>query len=79
VTLRFDSPFWASDFRCSEVAPDAEAWLLSEDDVFCSGEVPFMIAVDVVDKPITELVCVSEEMLGHAYVGFLNRRSGILP
>jgi hypothetical protein len=36
-------------------------------------------AVEVVNKPITELVCVSEEMLGHAYVGFLNRRSGILP
>jgi hypothetical protein len=57
-----------------EKAPEAEVWLLSENDVFCLGEVPFMIAVEVVEGPTTELVCVSEDMLGHAYVGL----SGIL-
>jgi hypothetical protein len=45
------------------------AWLLSENDVFCLGKVPFMIAIEV---------CVSEDILGHAYVGFLNRGGGIL-
>jgi hypothetical protein len=54
------------------------AWLLSGNDVFCLGKVPFMIAIEVVEGLTTELVCVSEDILGPAYVGFLNRGGGIL-
>jgi hypothetical protein len=62
-----------------EKAPEAEVWLLNEDDDFCFGEIPFMIAIEIVKGPTAELVSVLEDMLGYAYVVFLNRRNLILP
>lgn len=47
-------------------------WLLSKNDVFCLGKVLFMIAIKIVKGLITELVYMSEDILGHAYVGFLS-------
>jgi hypothetical protein len=54
------------------------ACLLSKNNVFYLDKILFMIAIKVVEGLITELVYVSEDILKHAYVSFLNRGGGIL-
>ena len=54
------------------------AWLLSKNNVFYLGKIPFIITIKIVEGSTTKLDYISEDILRHAYVNFVNHGNGIL-